>query len=152
MKFHYRCHLRACGDQKIWKSKIFAGVFLSFTFSFTKIYQKWLQNSRFLPFLDKKDWKSEKFHKKPKICIVFVVFLLYFKIFNFKLFGHFWLIFRSQFSFFAILGVKKSKSEKFYEIWLLVFRQTVFLHFVKFFRFWIFDPQNGKKRKLALEN
>ena len=27
--------------------------------------------------------------------------------------------------------------------------QTVFLYFFKFFGFWIFDPQNGKKKKIG---
>ena len=64
-------------------------------------------------------WERHKSHHRVfiiKICIVFVVVLLYFKIFNFELFGHFWLIFQSQFSFFAIFGIKNSKSEKFYKM------------------------------------
>ena len=49
-----------------------------------------------------------------------MIILLCFKIFNFELFGHFWLISQSQFSIFGILGVKISKNEKFHKIWLNV--------------------------------
>ena len=45
-----------------------------------------------------------------------MIILLCFKIFNFELFGHFWLISQSQFSIFGILGVKISKNEKFHKI------------------------------------
>ena len=49
-----------------------------------------------------------------------MIILLYFKIFNFDLFGHFSLIFQRQFLIFGILGVKISKNEKFHKIWLNV--------------------------------
>ena len=49
-----------------------------------------------------------------------MIILLYFKIFNFGLFGHFSLIFQRQFLIFGILGVKISKNEKFHKIWINV--------------------------------
>ena len=62
------------------------------------------------------------------------------------------MIFWGQFSFFGILGVKNSNTEKFYNIWVFSFQQKIFLRLLKFFSFWSFDPQNDKKRKLAPEN
>ena len=46
-----------------------------------------------------------------------MIILLYFKIFNFELFGHFWLISQSQFLIFGILGFKNSKTEKYIVIY-----------------------------------
>ena len=136
----------------MWNSKLPDEGFLSFKFSFTKNHQKWLQNSRFLLFLGKKDKKSQKFHKKPKFCIVFAIFFLYFKILNFELLGQFWMIFWSQFLFFGFLEVKNSKTEKIYKRLNFLCWKLKQSYFVKFFSFWIFDPQKAKKRKLAPEN
>ena len=136
----------------MWKLKLSDEGFLSFKFSFTKNHQKWLQNSRFLLFLGRKDWKSQKFHKKPKFCIVLAIFLLYLKFLNFEIFGHFCMIFWGQFSFFGFLGVKNSKNEKFQKVWFFWFSTEEISPLVNFSVFEFLTPKKPKKRKLAPEN
>ena len=86
---------------------------MSFTFSFSENHEKGLWNSWFLPFFYKKDWKSEKFHKKPKNCSFYDVFT-FIQIFKIWTFGSFSANFQSQFSFLGILEVKNWK------IWIFI--------------------------------
>ena len=121
---------------------------LSFKFSYTKFHQKGLQNSQVLHFLGKKNWKSETFYKKPKFCIVFTKFLLFLKFLIFEFLGHFWLIFSGQFSFFGILGVKKSKTEKFYKLWKNLLLKTK-KSYLKKNQFLNFGPPKCQKTKIG---
>ena len=66
--------------------------------------------------------------------------------FDFELLRHFWLIFQSQFSFFWLLGVKNSKTEKFHKIWKICLFKTKRLHFWKFLVFDSLTPKSLKNK------
>ena len=66
--------------------------------------------------------------------------------FDFELLSHFWLIFQSQFSFFRLLGVKNSKTEKFHKIWKICLFKTKKLHFWNFLVFDSLTPKSLKNK------
>ena len=72
------------------------------------------------------DPKSEKFHKAKKFVKFWCFWGSFLNFFDFERLGHFWLIFRSQFLIFRLLGAKESKTKNFQKCIFLVSNREIF--------------------------